>query len=142
MRSLLIILLVLAFAWTSLNAYCNGKPGQYYTNDEPIWDGEHKLLGKHKYGQLFEIGTGSTTMKLLHAYGTMYQMGLAHGVLLKEQLHQFMPELYGYIEGQIEDSLPKKLPKFLKKDSSYFALATVLDLNYEITLPFTNKKYY
>lgn len=69
-------------------------------------------------------------MKLLHAYGTMYQMGLAQGILLKEELHSFIAELWEYIELQIEDALPKKLPKFLKKGSSNFALGTVLDLNY------------
>ena len=40
-------------------------------------------------------------MKLLHAYGNMYQMGLAHGVLLKEELNLFIHELWGYIEGQV-----------------------------------------
>ena len=42
----------------------------------------------------------------------------------------------------MEDALPKKLPKFLKQNTANFAMGTVLDLNYEITLPFTNKKYY
>jgi hypothetical protein len=44
----------------------------------------------HKYGQLHEIGDGDTTMKLLHVYGTPYQMGLAQGVLLKTQLNSFI----------------------------------------------------
>ena len=30
----------------------------------------------------------------------------------------------------------------MKKGVSNFALGTVLDLNYRITLPYTNKKYY
>ena len=142
MKQPLIILSVLLLLQATLGAYCHGKPGPYYTNDLPIWDGEPTLLARHKYGQLFSIGTGNTTMKLLHAYGNMYQMGLAQGVLLKDELNKFMPELWGYMEGQVEDALPKKLPKFLKKDSSNFALGTVLDLNYQITLPYTNKKYY
>lgn len=50
--------------------------------------------------------------------------------------------MWGYLEESIEDALPKKLPKFLKNDASNFALGTVLDLNYQITLPYTNKKYY
>ena len=29
-------------------------------------------------------------MKMIHVYGNMYQMGLAHGVLLKEELHLFI----------------------------------------------------
>lgn len=52
MRSLLIILLNLLLISLVNNAYCNGKPGQYYTNEEPIWGGDSKLLKHHKYGQL------------------------------------------------------------------------------------------
>ncbi len=81
-------------------------------------------------------------MKLLHAYGSMYQMGLAQGVLLKEELRSFIAELWLYIEKQVEDALPKKVPNFLKLKLSNFAMGTILDLNYDITLPYTNKKYY
>jgi hypothetical protein len=34
------------------------------------------------------------------------------------------------------------MPKFLQKGASSLALGTALDLTYEITKPFTNKKYY
>jgi hypothetical protein len=40
-------------------------------------------------------------MKLLHVYGNMYQMGFAHGELLKDELNSFMIELWDYIEEQI-----------------------------------------
>lgn len=141
MRAQLLILLAV-FLVSASAAYCHGKPDKKLINEEPIWSAQPRLLKKHQYGQLYEIGTGTTTMKLLHAYGTMYQMGLAQGVLLKEDLNVFIAELWDYIEEQIEGALPKKMPKFLKKGSSNFALGTVLDLNYEITLPYTNKKYY
>jgi len=69
-------------------------------------------------------------MKLLHAYGSMYQMGLAQGVLLKAELNAFILELWEYIETQIAEAIPKKLPKFLQKRAANFALGAVLDLNY------------
>ena len=34
------------------------------------------------------------------------------------------------------------MPNFLKRGASNLAIGTALDLNYEITKPFTNKKYY
>ena len=58
MRNLLIILQVLAIIQATQAAYCHGKPGQYYINNEPIWNAEPRLLRKHQYGQLYEIGTG------------------------------------------------------------------------------------
>lgn len=142
MKALLIILLALLLAERALCAYCNGKPKDYFVNNEPIWAGNSQLLKRHQYGELHQIGTGTTQMKLIHVYGSMYQMGLAQGVLLREDLQAFMGELWGYIEQQIEDGIPKKIPKFLKKGVANFAIGTVLDLNYEITLPYTNKKYY
>jgi len=53
----------------------------------------------------------------------------------------FMNELWDYIEKQIEDSLDK-VPKFLRHATSNFAAGAALDLTYEITKPFTNKRYY
>lgn len=142
MRGLLIILLVGACVQLASSAYCHGKPGNYYVNNEPIWSGQSTLIKKHQYGELHQIGTGSNQMKLLHVFGSMYQMGLAQGTLLKEDLNVFIQELWEYIEKQVEDGIPKKIPSFLKKGVANFAIGTVLDLNYEITLPFTNKKYY
>lgn len=81
-------------------------------------------------------------MKLLHVYGNMYQMGFAHGYLLRDELNHFINELWAYIEEQIEESLPPKIPKFLQKGASNFAAGAALDLTYQITRPFTNKNYY
>lgn len=38
--------------------------------------------------------------------------------------------------------LPKKIPKFLQLPVTNAFLETALDMTYEITKPFTNKKYY
>lgn len=97
----LYILLVACLLYCGFSAYCNGKPGPYYVNNEPIWKEQPRLVKTHKYGKLFEIGTGTTTMKLLHVYGNMYQMGFAHGALLRDDLQVFMLELWDYIEEQI-----------------------------------------
>jgi hypothetical protein len=66
-----------------LAAECHGQPGARAINHNPTWSGEPRLLKTHKYGKLFEVGDGSTITKLLHVYGDMYQMGFAHGSLLK-----------------------------------------------------------
>ena len=86
----LYILLIACLVTISIGAYCNGKPGQYFVNNEPIWKQQPRLVKTHKFGKLFEIGNGTTTMKLLHVYGNMYQMGFAHGALLKDELQKFI----------------------------------------------------
>lgn len=37
-------------------------------------------------------------MHLLHVSGNMYEMGYAHGQLLKAELNEFMNVLWSYIE--------------------------------------------
>jgi isopenicillin-N N-acyltransferase-like protein len=84
-KSLLICLLFVTLnIFISQSAYCHGKPGQYYNNSEPIWKDTPRLIKTHKFGKLYEIGTNTTTMKLLHVYGNMYEMGFAHGYLLRD----------------------------------------------------------
>lgn len=34
-------------------AYCHGKPGAYFVNNEPIWKQSPRFLKSHKYGKLF-----------------------------------------------------------------------------------------
>ena len=36
-------------------------------------------------------------MKLLHVYGNMYQMGLAHGTLLREDAQKMSQEVWKYL---------------------------------------------
>lgn len=84
MRIILTIFALILLTIPTFCAYCHGQPGEPHLNTQPIWSGKPKLIDKNKYGKLFEIGEGTNTMKLLHVYGNSYQMGLAHGTLLKK----------------------------------------------------------
>ncbi len=53
-----------------------------------------------------------------------------------------MPRVWSYLQGEFKDVLPKKIPKFLELALTNTFLATALDMTYQITRPFTNKKYY
>lgn len=80
---ILFAVLLAILAQEVCSAYCNGKPGPYYMNNHTIWKEQPRFIAAHKHGKLYEIGTNTTTMKLLHVYGDMYQMGFAQGYLLK-----------------------------------------------------------
>lgn len=140
MKSLVIIQAVCLVI--CLSAYCNGKPGANHTNPNPIWKDKPRLLKVGQYGKLYEIGEGTTTIKMLHAYGNMYQMGLAQGELLKEDLRSFISELWEYIASQADDSLPKWLPDKYKHLGVGKAIGLALDLTYYATRRWTNSKYY
>jgi hypothetical protein len=51
-------------------------------------------------------------------------------------------EVWEYLKIEFEDAIPKKIPAFLKKPTSTLFISAALDLTYEITRPFTNRKYY
>lgn len=93
-------ILLLTVIGLSLSAECHGSPGDPAINLNPIWRGEPQLVKTHKYGKLFEVGSGTSKMKLLHVYGDMYQMGLAHGSLLKVELNQMMKEVWDYLKAE------------------------------------------
>lgn len=84
MGHLLRTLIFVIFISVVLSAYCHGTPGAPHLNSLPIWNGQPRLLNQTAYGKLYEIGENTTAMKLLHVYGNSYQMGLAHGKLLKK----------------------------------------------------------
>ena len=73
MKSLILFTLAIALLLQlSLSAYCHGSPKEYFINNEPVWKEDPQLIKAHKFGKLYQIGTNTTTMKLLHVYGNMY----------------------------------------------------------------------
>jgi hypothetical protein len=50
---LYILLIISILLYCGFSAYCNGKPGPYYVNNEQIWKEEPRLIKTHKFGKLF-----------------------------------------------------------------------------------------
>ena len=60
----------------------------------------------------------------------MYQMGLAHGELLKQEIQQMSEEVWEYLKSEFIDVIKKKIPKFLQKPAAGMFLETALDITY------------
>ena len=70
-------------------------------NIHPIYEIDPVQLNTTKNGKLYLAGNVSgTNVHLIHVYGTPYEMGYAIGTLLKEQLTNFISEMWAYIEEQ------------------------------------------
>lgn len=50
MKALSIILSLLLIIQVVHTAYCNGKPKDYFVNNQPIWKGNGKLIKTNQYG--------------------------------------------------------------------------------------------
>lgn len=60
---------------------CSGKP-----NTLPIYDGQGVLQANNTFGKLYHWGPAdlSPKIRVVHAYGTPYEMGYAQGSLLRD----------------------------------------------------------
>jgi hypothetical protein len=83
-------------------AGCNGKSTPGPPNENPIdLNPAWKLLKTAKNGKLFTVGTGDDALKVAHVWGNAYEMGYAEGQLLKDEMNEFIPEVYQYLVEQI-----------------------------------------
>lgn len=123
---MLVLLFLCCFAsLASAQVDCTGQPNNHtpgYANP--------KLMRKNAHGMLFDANSGvSPPVLVMHMYGTAYEMGLAHGSLLKKEINTLYPELFLWIDAMIEAAVPE-MPKFLADFIGKFGLEAGLDLTY------------
>jgi hypothetical protein len=84
---------------------CKGR----YNTHEIVRD-EPKFVSSVHNGKRFVVGQGYDKINIAHVYGdTPYDMGLALGQLMGEDLQRLVPEYFAYLEKHVEEIL-KKLP--------------------------------
>lgn len=114
-----------AFAQSSNN--CKGTK-----NTQPVYTGAPVLLNTSAHGRLYWNQNVTPPLYILHAYGSPYDMGFAHGELLKAQVNALIPEVFDWIFSQIEPYIAF-LPVPLQKAIEELGVHGALDLTYELT---------
>lgn len=116
---------------------CNGKP-----NLQPVWEGEPTLVQKVANGLKYHAGSQEPPLIVVHAYGdTMYDMGVAYGQLLQNEITAMIPQVFEWIEGQVNSSLPF-LPPAIRNIIATKGIPFALDLTYNITKRYTPAHHY
>lgn len=143
-----VILLVVLFSvsLTADGAYCHGKPDPgAKQNLNPIYTEEPKFIRSAKNGKLFRVGEGEDAFDIVHVYGTAYEMGFAHGTLMKENATRFINSVWTYLEKQVEDAINSTIsgfqPWFLK-DVADLGLDVALDLELAVTKGYTSSYFF
>jgi len=97
------------------------------------------LIKTSKNGKLYEVGDDNlnSTLKILHLYGSMYEMGYAQGELLGDDLTEFLDSVWSYIESEIVNVFPKWIPKLIAIDIADFVASLALDLTHYVTKLYT-----
>jgi len=103
--------------------------------DDPV------LVNQTANGMLFLQNSVEPPLYITHVYGTPYEMGYAQGVLLKEQINQFIPDVFEYMYTEVEDYLGF-LPYYLQEVVAEVGVDAALDMTYELTKPYTPDYYY
>lgn len=111
---------------------CTGTP-----NLNPIYTDDPVLVKTVPNGKLYKMGNETVVPNvfLVQVWGTAYEMGYAHGQLLQAEIQSLYPQLFTWIESQIQEVL-SFLPEFLQKIIAEEGTKAALDLTYMLTKPY------
>lgn len=68
---------------------------------QPILDGSLTFVREIKNARLYIAGKGDDQIYVVHLWGSPYEMGFAHGTILKERVSALVQTLWTYFEFQI-----------------------------------------
>lgn len=128
-------------------AYCHGKPSpDAKPNLNPIIDSPLKFVKQVKNGKLYIAGNGDEEIYVVHLWGTPYEMGLAHGSMIKDRLKGLINTFWDYMEEQIMEAINGTTKGFFRKDFlqevSDFGLDAALDLENVATDKYTGSYFH
>eukprot|EP01094_Clydonella_sp_ATCC50884_P006231 TRINITY_DN1529_c0_g1_i1.p1 TRINITY_DN1529_c0_g1~~TRINITY_DN1529_c0_g1_i1.p1 ORF type:complete len:435 (+),score=137.22 TRINITY_DN1529_c0_g1_i1:29-1306(+) len=125
--SALLLLLLLAVSASAQSDNCQGTK-----NSQPVYTNAPEFLNSSANGMLFWNQNVTPPLYVLHMYGSPYEMGYAHGSLLKEQVNALIPELFDWVFAQMQPYI-SFLPPLLQKAIEELGVHGALDLTYELT---------
>lgn len=110
----------------------------------PIADDPPRLIRSVPNGLLYQVGVDEDQSWLVHVWGMNgYEYGYAYGTLLREQINQFFPKAYAYLEQEVMNHLEHlKLPKWLKQLIADEGLAFALDMQNSLAQTYVDPEIY
>jgi len=122
-------------------AECNGKPSpSAKPNLNAIITNEPVFVRSVKNAKLYYVGTGDDKINLVHLWGSPYEMGFAHGQLVKKDMIGLVDNVWKYLEQQVQQAINgtfHKLRPWFVDLVAEVGLDSALDLTYDGTRQFT-----
>lgn len=129
---MLVLVAVLSHAVVGLQN-CPGKPNPY----QPLVSNA-TFIRSVPNGKLYMDYSVTPPMRIVHAWGGAYEMGLAIGQMLSADLKVFLPRVMTYFDGSTGSGLlPKDAPKWLVDLVENYGVPFALDMTYEMTKPWS-----
>jgi hypothetical protein len=93
-------------------------------------------------GALFIAGPPDNALRVVHVWGSSYQMGYAQGLLLRDVLPQVYDTLVAYVQALVEADIKNKvwihlLPAEVRAALERASLNEALELTYKATKKYT-----
>jgi hypothetical protein len=139
---LLIVCVIAALVAPSLSAECHGKPSpEAQPNVLKISTDAPVFVKSAKNAKLYHVGEAEDMIKVVHLWGSPYEMGFAHGTIVKEDASKFIDDVWAYLELQVEQAINGSIPGSGKlKDWFMKMVADVgLDAALDLTTDATEK---
>lgn len=135
--TLAVLALAFAHAVHAQGSQCTGQP-----NNNPLYETQDnmQLVASTANGKLFITGPADNQISVAHFYGTPYQMGYAHGQLLKPQIDLLYDSFYPWIDEQVLPYL-KFLPKVVADAIATGGAKAGLELEAIMTEPWTPQHF-
>ncbi|KAJ7538497.1 hypothetical protein O6H91_11G050900 [Diphasiastrum complanatum] len=104
---------------------------------------EPRLVAEDPFGKKFQVDlSNQDSIPLLHVYGSPYELGRAHGALLKFEIQNMYFEFFRYLENLAINALHLNiLPDMLARCLARLMVNFALDLTYLLTWKFTPSRY-
>lgn len=133
--SLAIALLSLA---VSANGACPGSPTSLPITDATIMT----MTANVTQGTMFLAGPADSALRVVHVWGTSYEMGYAQGLLLRDVVPQVYTTFVAYVQALVEADIKNNkwiqfLPDDVRAALERAALSEALELTYKATKQYT-----
>ncbi|CAM6094541.1 unnamed protein product [Calypogeia fissa] len=111
------------------------------------WEGkivaeDLRFVSQDRSGDRYRVGENGDTLPLLHLYGSPFELGRAHGVLLRVEIQSMYLQLFRHMENEWICALHLTLlPDIVARKIARWALNAALDATYLLTLKYLPTRF-
>ena len=122
----------------SVRGACPGSPTNLPITDATIMT----MTANVTQGTMFLAGPADSALRVVHVWGTSYEMGYAQGLLLRDVLPQVYTTFVAYVQALVEADIKNNkwiqyLPEDVRAALERAALSEALELTYKATKQYT-----
>lgn len=115
---------------------CRGTPNPF-----PPRPSNATFLRSVPNGKLYLDTSVHPPLRIVHAWGSAFDMGVAIGKLLADDLRVFLPKVMTYFSKTAGEAFPRDTPKWILDLIEKYGVPFALDMTYEWTKAFTPKHF-